>query len=399
MFEGLEAAPPDPILDLKESYRADTNAGKVNLTVGVYQDDEGFTPVFRTVKLAEAQLLEDEATKAYLKIEGADEYTAAMQEMMYGLDHEVVASGRAVTAHTPGGTAALRVGGEFVKRIHAQSTVWMSDPTWPNHPSVFAAAGLKVATYPYYDEASRGLAFEAMIEAFKRVPAGDVVLLHGCCHNPTGVDPTLEQWEQIADVIAERELLPFVDLAYQGLGDGLREDTLGVLALSRPGQELMIANSLSKNFGLYRERVGALTIVARSKEAARVCLTHVKKCIRANYSNPPGHGAAIASTVLGDPNLRAEWEQEVKAMCARINEVRDGFAGGLEARTGRDFSYIRRQRGVFSYTGLTKEQVRRLRSEYSIYMLDSGRVNIAGLNRANIDSVCDAVAAVLGDGE
>ena len=395
MFEGLKAAPPDPIMDLKESYKADENPAKVNLTVGVYQDDDGFTPVFRSVKLAEAQLLEDETTKAYLKIEGSDEYAAAVQEMIFGGEHEVVASGRAVTAHTPGGTGALRVGGELTKRIRPKATVWVSDPTWPNHPNVFGAAGLKVQTYAYFDPETRGLALDAMIDALGCVPAGDVVLLHGCCHNPTGVDPTAEQWNQIADLIAERELVPFVDLAYQGLGDGLRQDTLGVLALSRPGQELMIASSLSKNFGLYRERVGALTVVARSKEAALVCLSHVKKCIRANYSNPPGHGAAIATKVLGDPKLRAEWEQEVLGMCERINKLRDRFAAGLEARTGRDFSFIRRQRGVFSYTGLTEEQVHRLRSASSIYMLDSGRVNVAGLNSDNVDVVCDAIAEVL----
>jgi aspartate/tyrosine/aromatic aminotransferase len=395
MFEELEAAPPDPILDLKETYRADGNPSKVNLTVGVYQDEEGTTPVFRTVKLAEAKLLEEEESKSYLKIEGADDYAAAVRELLFGPDHEVLASGRAVTAHTPGGTAALRIGGEFVKRIRPEATVWISDPTWPNHPNVFEAAGLGTSSYPYYDVSTHGLAFPAMIEALATIPAGDVVLLHGCCHNPTGVDPAPEEWERIADVVSERGLLPFVDLAYQGLGDGLQEDRLGVLALCRPGQELMIASSFSKNFGLYRERVGALTIVARSEQEAAVCLSHVKKCVRSNYSNPPGHGSAIVSRILWDADLRAEWKLEVEAMCERINRMRDLLAAGLEARTGGDFSFVRRQRGVFSYTGLSEDQVRELRAKHSIYLLDSGRVNIAGLNQGNIDEVCDAIAEVL----
>jgi aspartate/tyrosine/aromatic aminotransferase len=399
MFEGLEPAPPDPILDLKETFRSDDNPAKVNLTVGVYQDEEGVTPVFRSVKLAEARLLEQEQSKAYLRIEGGEEYAAAVQALVFGAEHEVATTGRAVTAHTPGGTGALRVGGEFIRGIQPQATVWMSDPTWPNHPNVFGAAGLKTASYPYYDPKTNGLAFEAMIGALGRLPAGDVVLLHGCCHNPTGVDPTPDQWERIAEVIGERELLPFVDLAYQGLGEGLHEDTLGVLALCRPDQELMIASSYSKNFGLYRERVGALTLVARSQQDALVCLTRIKRCIRSNYSNPPGHGAAIVSEIISDPKLRAEWEGEVERMCERISRMRDRLAAGLEAGTGRDFSFIRRQRGVFSYTGLTRQQVHELRSHHSIYMLDSGRVNIAGLNLGNIDAVCAAVAQVLNESE
>ncbi|TET52189.1 MAG: aspartate/tyrosine/aromatic aminotransferase, partial [Anaerolineales bacterium] len=314
MFERLEAAPPDPILDLKETFKADDNPDKVNLTVGVYQDEGGTTPIFRSVKLAEARMLEDETSKAYLKIEGGDEYAAAVQELVFGAGHEVVTSERAVTAHTPGGTGALRVGADFLKRIRPSARVWVSDPTWPNHPNVFKAAGLEGDTYPYYDVDTRALAADAMLGALKEIPAGDVVLLHGCCHNPTGVDPTPELWQTIAGVISERGLLPFVDLAYQGLGDGLREDTGGVLALCEPGQEMLIANSFSKNFGLYMERVGALTLVASSKDAARLALSHIKKCIRANYSNPPGHGAAIVTKVLEDPDLRSAWEAEVVAM-------------------------------------------------------------------------------------
>jgi aspartate/tyrosine/aromatic aminotransferase len=261
---------------------------------------------------------------------------------------------------------------------------------------VFGAAGLAVETYPYFDAATNGLAFDEMIAALKEIPIGDIVLLHGSCHNPTGADPTPEQWVQIADVIAERGLLPFVDFAYQGLGDGLREDTAGILTLCRSGSEMLISNSFSKNFGLYSERVGALTVVTPSAEAAQSVLSHVKKCIRANYSNPPSHGASIVITILNDPDLRAQWECEVQAMCDRINKVRKLFVGTLAAKgVTRDFSFIERQRGMFSYTGLTKEQAQELREKHSVYILDSGRVNVAGMNEHNIDAICEAIAKVL----
>jgi aspartate/tyrosine/aromatic aminotransferase len=396
MFEELEQAPPDAIFGLKEAYKKDSNPNKVNLTVGVYQDEEGATPIFRTVKLAEARLLEEEDTKSYLSIDGSAEYAVAVQRLVFGPDHEVITSERAVTAQTPGGTAALRVGAEFLKRIKPDARVWMSDPTWPNHPNVFGAAGLDLATYPYFDPATNGLAFDEMIAALEEIPGGDVVLLHGSCHNPTGADPTPEQWVQIADVIEERGLLPFVDFAYQGLGDGLREDAAGILTLCCPGSEMLVANSFSKNFGLYNERVGGLTVVTPSAEAAESVLSHVKKCIRANYSNPPSHGASIVITILNDPKLRAEWESEVQGMCTRINKTRKLFARTLAAKgVTRDFSFIERQRGIFSYTGLTKEQAQELREKHSIYILDSGRMNVAGMNEGNIGAICQAIADVL----
>jgi len=396
MFEKLEKAPPDAIFGLIEAYKKDTNPAKVNLTVGVYQDEEGTTPIFRTVKLAEARLLEDEETKNYLSIDGSPAYAAAVQELVFGADHEVITSKRAATAQTPGGTAALRVGAEFLKRIKPNARIWLSDPTWPNHPQVFGAAGLTIETYPYFDSATNGIAFDKMIAALREIPTGDVVLLHGSCHNPTGADPTPEQWAQIAQVIEERDLLPFVDFAYQGLGDGLRGDAAGILTLCRPGSEMLISNSFSKNFGLYNERVGALTVVASSADAAQSALGHVKKCVRANYSNPPSHGASIVITVLNDPKLRAQWEGEVQSMCDRINKVRKLFVQTLAA-TGvtRDFSFIERQRGIFSYTGLTKEQAQALREKHSIYILDSGRMNVAGMNEGNIDAICQAIANVL----
>jgi aspartate/tyrosine/aromatic aminotransferase len=272
----------------------------------------------------------------------------------------------------------------------------VSRPTWPNHPGVFQAAGLEVKTYPYFDAATNGLAFDDMLAALRQIPEGDVVLLHACCHNPTGIDPTPEQWSQIADVIEERRLLPLVDFAYQGLGDGLREDARGLHTLCRPGSELLIASSFSKNFGLYNERVGALTLVAGSQAAAEAALSQVKLCIRANYSNPPAHGAAIVTTIWNDPELRAEWEAEVKAMCDRINEMRSLFVETLADKGGRrDFSFIARQRGMFSFSGLTPEQVETLRQRYSIYIVNSGRINVAGMTRANMDAICQAIADVL----
>jgi len=396
MFETLEKAPPDAIFGLIEAYKKDPKPTKVNLTVGVYQDKEGATTIFRTVKLAEARLLEEEDTKSYLGIDGSPAYATAVQELVLGADHEVIASKRAVTAQTPGGTAALRVGAEFIKRVKPDTRIWMSDPTWPNHPQIFGAAGIEIETYPYFDSDTNGLAFDEMLAALKQIPAGDVVLLHGCCHNPTGDDPTPEQWGQIADVIEERGLLPFVDFAYQGLADGLREDATGILTLCRPGSEMLVASSFSKNFGLYNERVGALTLVTPSEEAAQAAISHVKKCIRANYSNPPSHGASIIITVLNDPKLRAQWEDEIQAMCDRINRVRRLFVETLAAKgVARDFSFIARQRGIFSYTGLTKEQAQALREKHSIYILDSGRINVAGMNEYNIDAICQAIAEVL----
>jgi aspartate/tyrosine/aromatic aminotransferase len=396
MFETLEKAPPDAIFGLKEAYNRDPNPAKVNLTIGVYQDEGGQTPIFRTVKLAEARLLEEETSKSYLGIDGSPEYAAAVQGLLFGADHEVIASKRAATAQTPGGTAALRVGAELIKRIKPDARIWISDPTWPNHPQIFGAAGLTTERYPYFDPTTNGLAFDEMLAALEQIPAGDVVLLHGSCHNPTGADPTPEQWGQITDVIEECNLLPFVDFAYQGLGDGLREDTTGILMLCRPGCEMLITNSFSKNFGLYNERVGALTTVTPSKEAAKAVLSHVKKCIRANYSNPPAHGAKVVTTVLSDPKLRAQWENEVQAMCDRINKVRRLFVETLAAKgLTRDFSFIERQRGVFSFTGLTKEQAQALREKHSIYILDDGRINVAGMNKTNIDAICQAIADVL----
>jgi aspartate aminotransferase len=397
MFRALPMAPADPILGLAEAFKNDPNPAKIDLSAGVYRDATGKTPIFRSVKRAEERILRNETTKNYLSIQGSAEYAAAVQEMVFGAGHEILVQRRAVTAHTPGGTGALRVAGDFLHKLFPEKRIWVSEPTWPNHPGVFRAAGMEVKTYPYFDAARNELAFDAMLAALAQIPEGDVVLLHGCCHNPTGIDPTLAQWERIADVVAARKLLPLVDFAYQGLADGIREDAAGLLALCQRCPELLIASSFSKNFGLYNERVGALTLVAADADAAAAALSQLKLCIRANYSNPPAHGAAIVATIWNDPELRAEWEGEVKAMRERINEMRSLFVETLADKgVARDFSYIARQRGMFSFSGLTPEQVATLRQRYSIYIIDSGRINVAGMTADNMDRLCQAIAEVTG---
>ncbi|MCE9545559.1 MAG: aspartate/tyrosine/aromatic aminotransferase [Planctomycetia bacterium] len=396
MFEKLSTAPPDPILGLTEAFKRDANPRKINLSVGVYQDASGKTPVLASVKAAEQRLLESEATKNYLSIEGLATYGAAVRELLFDREHEVVRSGRAATAQTPGGTGALRVAGELVRAIRPTAKVWLSDPTWPNHGGIFTAAGLEVATYPYYDAATQGLAIESLLSALEKAAAGDVVLLHACCHNPTGVDPTPEQWQRIAQTIERRGLLPLVDFAYQGFGDGLSEDAAGLRALCRPGGELLVCSSFSKNFGLYNERVGALTIVAESAAAAETALGHAKLRIRTNYSNPPAHGGAVVASVLADPTLRAQWEAEVATMRGRINAMRRLFVETLAAKgVKRDFSFLERQRGMFSFSGLTPQQVAALREQHALYIVGSGRINVAGMTEANMGPLCEAIAAVL----
>ncbi|OUC09156.1 aromatic amino acid aminotransferase, partial [Litorilinea aerophila] len=325
MFEKIVPAPPDAILGLTEAYKADPNPNKINLGVGVYKDANGHTPILQAVKRAEERILAQETSKTYLGIDGSPAYAAATRALLFGPEHEVIASGRAVTAQAPGGTGALRVAADFLARTQPGTTVWLSTPTWPNHPNIFRAAGLEVASYPYFDSRTNDVAFEAMLETLRTIPAGDVLVLHACCHNPTGVDLSSAQWAQVAEVVAERGILPLLDFAYQGFAQGLTEDAAGVLALTRPGQELLIANSYSKNFGLYSERVGALTLVAATPDAAQAALSHVKQVIRANYSNPPAHGAAIVTTVLNDAELRRLWEAEVAAMRERINTMRHLF--------------------------------------------------------------------------
>ncbi|MDH3583316.1 MAG: aspartate/tyrosine/aromatic aminotransferase [Phycisphaerae bacterium] len=396
MFEKIETAPPDPILGLTEAFRADPNPAKINLSVGVYQDASGVTPVLETVKEAEGRILGTEKSKAYKPITGDPDYDRRVQELMFGPGHELVESGRAVTAHTPGGTGALRVAGDYLRQNHPGARIWLSDPTWANHKGVFSAAGVETATYAYRDPAINGLDFDAMIAALQQVPAGDVVLLHGCCHNPTGIDPKLEQWDRVGEVLAERRLVALVDFAYQGFADGVEEDAAGLRRLSDRVDELIVCSSFSKNFGLYNERTGALTLVTGDRETAGRVISQVKVCIRRNYSNPPAHGGAIVSTILADADLRARWETEVAGMRDRINGMRQLFVQTLAAKgVDRDFSFIVDQRGMFSFSGLSPEQVDTLRQDHSIYIVRSGRINVAGMNESNADALCGAIASVL----
>ena len=397
MFEKLIPAPPDAILGLTDAFKKDPSPHKINLGVGVYKDARGNTPILDSVRQAEARILAAQASKSYLPIEGSPIYAAITQQLIFGSDHPVIAQGRAATAQTPGGTGALRVAADFIASTLPGRTVWLSEPTWPNHPSIFEAAGLKTVGYAYFDKASHSVDFDAMLEAMRAIPEGDVVLLHACCHNPTGVDLTAVQWRQLAAVIAERNLLPLIDFAYQGFASGLPEDAEGVKIIAELGREFLVANSYSKNLGLYNERVGALTVVGATADAAQTAMTHVKRSIRANYSTPPAHGGAVVAMVLGDPELRAQWEAEVSEMRGRINGIRHLFVETLnEKGVDRDFSFIARQRGMFSFSGLTLEHVNALRERYSIYIVGSGRINVAGMTEGNMDYLCSAIADVLG---
>ncbi|MEX2309686.1 MAG: amino acid aminotransferase [Pirellulales bacterium] len=402
MFEHVEAAPRDPILGLTESFREDPNPKKINLSVGVYQDATGNTPILESVRRAGRLVLERQKTMSYLPIPGSPAYAAAVQRLLFGEGHEVEAAGRAVISHTPGGTGALRVAADLIHQQFPKATVWLTQPTWPNHPQIFAAAGVPTRSFPYFDATTNGLAFEEALEAIEKMPAGDVVLLHTCCHNPTGIDPTPEQWHKLADAIDSRGLLPLLDFAYQGFADGIRDDAAGLVAFigepgrPRPRAELIICSSFSKNFGLYCERVGALTIVATDKKAADTVQSQVKACIRANYSNPPAHGAELVTTVLGDADLRKLWEKEVAQMRDRINGMRGLLVKTLKAKgVPGDYSFITRQRGMFSFSGLSPQQVETLKQKYAIYIVGSGRINVAGITEQNVGPLCEAIADVV----
>jgi len=396
MFETFTPAPPDAILGLTEAFKKDPNPKKVNLGVGIYKDAKGSTPVLDSVKRAEERILQNENTKNYLGIDGTAEYSAAVQELLFGANHEVMTSNRSVTAQAPGGTGALRIAADFIFRMFPKARVWLSDPTWPNHPSIFKAAGLETGVYPYFDAATNGIKFDEMVATLQGIPAGDVILLHGCCHNPTGADLSPVQWQQIAAIVTARKLLPLVDFAYQGFGDGLEADAVGMRTICQPGQEVLIASSFSKNFGLYNERIGALTLVATTPAAAETALGHIKLAIRANYSSPPAHGAAIVTTILRDPTLRAQWETEVTDMRNRINQMRHLFVETLnEKGVQQDFSFIAHQRGMFSFSGLTPAHVKALREKHGVYIVGSGRISVAGMTEGNMDYLCAAIADVL----
>lgn len=396
MFEKVQIAPPDPILGLTEMFKADPNPDKINLSVGVYQDSSGKTPVLDTVKEAEKRILEQEKSKGYLPMTGEPVYCAQVQELLFGEGHEIITAKRAATAQCPGGTGALRVAGDYLHTLHPGAKIWLSNPTWANHNTIFAAAGLTCEKYDYRDPVTNGLDFDAMCASIKTIPKGDVILLHGCCHNPTGIDPTPEQWAQIGDLLAEQGVLPLVDFAYQGLAAGIEQDRAGLLELTKKVKQMLICSSFSKNFGLYRERTGALTVVADSADQAATVMSQVKLRIRYNYSNPPSHGGQIVATVLSDKELKARWIEEVADIRNRINEMRHLLVKTLKEKgLKEDFSPIIEQCGMFSVTRLTKEQVTQLREKYSIYIVDSGRINVAGLTHDNMDRLCEALKSVL----
>jgi aspartate aminotransferase len=396
MFENVVAAPPDAILGITEAFNRDPNPKKINLSVGIYKDKDGKTPVLATVKEAERRLLEQEKSKTYKPISGDPEYGRLVRALMFGSSHALVGDGRAVTAHTPGGTGALRVIADYLHKTQPSTTVWMSDPTWNNHPSVFEAAQLQVKTYPYFAAAQNALDFAAMMDALSRVPAGDSVLLHACCHNPSGVDLNPAEWGKLATLLAERKIFPIVDFAYQGFGDGLTEDAVGLNELLKVCPELAICSSFSKNFGLYNERTGALTVVAKTADDAERVLSQIKVCVRVNYSNPPAHGSGIVETILKDAELAKRWEAEVTEMRDRINGMRVLFVDSLKQKGAkRDFSFLIKQRGMFSFSGLNKDQVATLRDKFGIYIVGSGRINVAGMTQANMGPLCEAVASVL----
>jgi len=402
LFADLAPAPPDSILGLTETFRADRRPGKISLAAGVYLDETGRTPIPPTVVEAERRILATDTTKVYKPIAGDPAFTNPVRALVFGPDHPALAEGRVEGLHTPGGTGALRVAADLVHRLRPGATVWLSEPTWPNHPQVFEAAGLAVRRYPYLDLTTGGLDLARMLGALDRAARGDVVVLHACCHNPTGIDPTPDAWTRIADLVALRRLLPLLDFAYQGFGDGLAEDATGLRAMTGPGITLLVASSFSKNFALYAERVGALLIHGATADEAAALLSHAKAVVRANYSNPPAHGGEIVATILGDPTLRARWVDEVAVMRGRINGNRARFVDGLRAAgvaggpgARLDADALLRQRGMFSLLGLSSGQVARLRDEFAVYVVGGGRINVAGLTDANLEPACAAIAAVL----
>ncbi len=395
-FSHLEPYGGDPILSLNEDFQQDQRKDKVNLSIGIYFDDSGRIPLLDCVRQAETQMLAQGGAKPYLPIEGAPAMRSAVQHLLFGAGHEAVTSGRIATLQTVGSSGGLKVGADFIKRWLPESQLWLSDPSWDNHRAMFEGAGITVNSYPYYDGASGGLKFEQMLATLQMLPARSLVLLHACCHNPTGVDLTRAQWQQLIPVLKSRELLPYLDLAYQGFGDGIEQDAFAVRALADAGLSFFIANSFSKSMGLYGERAGALSVVCADAEEAGRVLGQMKATVRRNYSSPAIHAAGLVSRVLSEPALRAAWEADVGAMRERIKAMRTSLHSVLSARVpGRDFGYFLRQRGMFSYTGLSAAQVDRLREEFGVYLVRSGRMCVAGLNTGNVERTAAAMAAVM----
>ena len=398
MFAHIDPYAGDPILTLNESFGRDPRPHKINLSIGIYFDDAGRLPVMAAVREAETAMLQAIGARPYQPMEGAANYRLAVQHLLFGPEHEAVTSGRIATVQTIGGSGGLKVGGDFLKRYFPQSQVWVSDPTWDNHRAMFEGAGLAVHTYPYYDAATGGLKFGEMLAAFKALPEQSIVLLHACCHNPTGVDLSAAQWAELIPVIRSRRLIPYVDIAYQGFGDGIDEDAFAIRALADAGISFFCASSFSKSFSLYGERCGALSVVCPNAAEAELVLGQLRATVRKNYSSPPTHGGQIVARVLQTPSLRAQWVAELDAMRQRIHAMRQRLHAVLGAKLpGRNVDYFISQRGMFSYTGLSPAQADRLREEHAVYVLRSGRMCVAGLNSSNVDATAVAMAAVLAE--
>lgn len=396
LFSRVEMAPRDPILGLNEQFAADPNPNKVNLGIGVYTDADGKLPLLACVKTGEAQLMQAPKPRGYLPIDGIAAYDKAVQGLVFGADHEAVTSGRIATVQGLGGTGGLKVGADFLKRINPDAKVLISDPSWENHRALFEAAGFSVGTYPYYDAAQQGVNFDAMLAALNAAAAGTIVVLHACCHNPTGYDISPAQWDQVIATLKARNLVPFLDMAYQGFGEGIAEDGAVIQQFLAAGLDFFVATSFSKSFSLYGERVGALSVVCASKDEAGRVLSQIKRVIRSNYSNPPTHGAQIVAAVLSSPELRAQWEQELAGMRDRIRAMRSTLVDKLAAAGVKgDLSYITRQKGMFSYSGLSAAQMERLRTEFGVYGVSTGRICVAAINLHNVDYVAKAIAAVM----
>ncbi len=396
LFSAIEMAPRDPILGLIEQFSADSNPNKVNLGVGVYYDDSGKLPLLKCVQAAEAQIMGTPKARGYLPIDGIAAYDGAVKGLVFGTNSEAVQSDRVATIQAIGGTGGLKVGADFLRRLGTSDTVLISDPSWENHRALFTAAGFQVGTYPYYDADKRGINFEGMLAGLKAAAAGTVVVLHACCHNPTGYDITPEQWDQVVAVVKEKQLTPFLDMAYQGFGFGIQEDGAVIQKFVDAGLTFLVSTSFSKSFSLYGERVGALSVLCTDKAEAAKVLSQLKITIRTNYSNPPIHGGSVVATVLGTPELRAQWEVELAEMRDRIKTMRKTLVYGLKAAgVTQDMSFITQQIGMFSYSGLTKDQMVRLRTEFGVYGTDTGRMCVAAMNSKNIDHVCRSVAAVV----
>lgn len=396
MFQSIQPLPPDPILGLSASYRADTNPRKVDLGVGVYKDAAGNTPVMRAVKKAEEKLLNTQASKAYVGPTGFADYNDAVARMLMGDDLLAKLGGRRITVQSPGGCGGLRLSAEFIQKANPGARVWVSDPTWANHVPLLGSAGLNIELYPYYDYEKHDVRFDEMLACLQKVSSNEVVLLHGCCHNPSGADLSREQWQAVRDVALKQGFTVFIDLAYQGLGDGLEEDVYGVRLLAESLPELIVVSSCSKNFGLYRERTGAATVICENETQASAANTLLAASARANYSMPPDHGAAIVETVMNTPALHDDWEMELKEMRDRINSLRSLLVSRLrDVGVEQDFSFIEREKGMFSFLGVNKEQVQSLINDYSIYLVNSSRINVASINDDNIDYLTSSIAAVL----